>query len=121
MSTNTKTSISNNAITNTSTFEAWKDLTNEMVQVFQSTVTFEATGVTVPSTGMANIGNELLDGDILLFGGHKISVDNLEGTSGATEITINEDTKILGDLILNQAGSGNASSKLQFQNQDGKL
>jgi len=33
MSTNTKTSISNNAITNTSTFEAWKDLTNEMVQV----------------------------------------------------------------------------------------
>jgi len=117
MSTNTKISISDNAITNTSTFEAWKDLTNEMVQVFQSTVTFEATGVTVPSTGMSNVGNILLDGDVLLYAGHKLVADNIEGTASATEITISENTKILGDLIVNQNSSGNASSVIQFQTQ----
>lgn len=107
---NTKTSINSNKVNNTSTFEQWKDLTNEMATLFQDTVVMGST------VGNQNAGNIILDGNIELDTGHHIKVDDISASTGADRLTITENVKILGDLILNQPGSGSAASVLQFQN-----
>ncbi len=107
---NTKTSINSNKVNNTSTFEQWKDLTNEMATLFQETVVMGST------VGNQNAGNIILDGNIELDTGHHIKVDDISASTGADRLTITEEVKILGDLILNQPGAGSAASVLQFQN-----
>ena len=106
---NTKTSINSNKVNNTSTFEQWKDLTNEMATVFQSTVTM---GTTV---GNENAGNIILDGNIELATGHHLKADKILAAEGTSFLTVEEDVSILGDLTLNQIGSGDAVSALQYQ------
>ena len=106
---NTKTSINSNKVNNTSTFEQWKDLTNEMATVFQSTVTMGST------VGNENAGNIILDGNIELATGHHLKADKILAAEGTSFLTVEEDVSILGDLTLNQIGSGDAVSALQYQ------
>ena len=106
---NTKTSINSNKVNNTSTFEQWKDLTNEMATVFQSTVTMGAT------VGNQNVGNIILDGNVELATGHHLKADKILAAEGTSVLTVEEDVSILGDLRLNQVGAADASSVLQYQ------
>jgi microcystin-dependent protein len=106
---NTKTSINSNKVNNTSTFEQWKDLTNEMATVFQSTVTMGAT------VGNQNVGNIILDGNVELATGHHLKADKILAAEGTSVLTVEEDVSILGDLRLNQVGAADASSILQYQ------
>ena len=83
-------SVTITAISNTDTFGTWKTKTNDLITVAAKAVTM----------GDPNAGNIALNGDITLETGHTITVDNIIKSSSASIISLKSDTKVEGDLTI---------------------
>ena len=92
-------------ISNTDTFGTWKTKTNDLIAVAAKAVTM----------GDANAGNIALDGDITLETGHTITVDNIIKSSTASIISLKSDTKVEGDLTID---NGAQVAKIQIARAD---
>ena len=121
--TATKQFIGNvaNHVNNSSTFEVWKDLTNDMATLIgtNSVVLEPNQNAATSSVGMANTGKLFLDGNIQLDTGRTLISDAIQATSGG-QVTVNDDALIRGVLHLNRDdGSTNNPVEIQMQQSSG--
>ena len=120
--TATKQFIGNvaNHVNNSSTFEVWKDLTNDMATLIgtNSVVLEPNQNAATSSVGMANTGKLFLNGNIQLDTGRTLIANAIEATSG-DKVTVNDDALIRGVLHLNRdVGSTNNPVEIQMQQAD---
>lgn len=112
----TKNEIGTSSIVNTSTFEAWKDLTNDIAELIgDHVVVTEAQGAVTPTSGMENTGKLFLDGDFQLDPSRKIVAATIESTT-ANLLTVDDNLAVKGTLSLNSdVGVVQNPAVLQFQ------
>ena len=119
--TATKEFIGNtqNHVNNSSTFEVWKDLTNDMATLIgtNSVVLETNQNAVTGSVGMANTGKLFLDGNIQLSQGRTLIADAMQATS-TNKISINDDVLIAGVLHLNR-DDGSTANPVEIQMQNG--
>lgn len=119
--TATKEFIGNtqNHVNNSSTFEVWKDLTNDMATLIgtNSVVLETNQNAVTGSVGMANTGKLFLDGNIQLSQGRTLIADAMQATS-TSKISINDDVLIAGVLHLNR-DDGSTANPVEIQMQNG--
>jgi hypothetical protein len=112
----TKNEIGTSSIVNTSTFEAWKDLTNDIAELIgDHVVVTEAQNAVTPTPGMQNTGKLFLDGDFQLDPSRKIVAATIESTTGNL-FTVDDNLAVKGTLSLNSdVGGVQNPNVIQFQ------
>lgn len=120
--TATKQFIGNvaNHVNNSSTFEVWKDLTNDIATLIgtNSVVLEPNQNAATSSVGMANTGKLFLNGNIQLDTGKTLIANAIQATSGG-KVTVNDDAVIRGVLHLNRdVGSTANPVEIQMQQAD---
>ncbi len=112
----TKNEIGTSSIVNTSTFEAWKDLTNDIAELIgDHVIVTEAQNAVTPTSGMENTGKLFLDGDFQLDPSRKIVAATIESTTNNL-FTVDDNLAVKGTLSLNSdVGQVQNPAVIQFQ------
>lgn len=112
----TKNEIGTSSIVNTSTFEAWKDLTNDIAELIgDHVIVTEAQNAVTPTSGMENTGKIFLDGDFQLDPLRKIVAATIESTTNNL-LTVDDSLAVKGTLSLNSdVGDTRNPAVIQFQ------